>query len=250
MRLNSLKAIVKTALRGAAVLLLGAGVAPAQQTINLSAGPTTATLPDGNAVPMWGYACGAVVSTATATCAKLNPAATGWSPVVITVPVATTGSTSLTISLTNNLTFGANSVPTSLTIVGQLGGGLGTTATSTPSPAHGAQSVTWPIVDPTTTNTPPPQGNRVQSFSTEVAAGATTALTWASLRPGTYLIESGTHPSIQGPWDCMESWWSPPRRWEPRRAPPIQRQEQRRLLPTTPKFRCSSVKSTRCRTTL
>src|SRR5580704_10755212 len=142
MRLNSLKAIVKTALRGAAVLLLGAGVAPAQQTINLSAGATTATLPDGSAVPMWGYACGAVVSTATATCAKLNPAATGWSPVVITVPVATTGST---------------------------------------SPTHGAQSVTWPIVDPTTTNTPPPQGNRVQSFSTEVAAGATTALTWASL---------------------------------------------------------------------
>jgi hypothetical protein len=198
MRLNSLKAIVKTALRGAAVLLLGAGVAPAQQTINLSAGPTTATLPDGSAVPMWGYACGAVVSTATATCAKLNPAATGWSPVVITVPVATTGSTSLTISLTNNLTFGANKIPTSLTIVGQLGGGLGTGATSTPSPTHGAQSVTWPIVDPTTTNTPPPQGNRVQSFSTEVAAGATTALTWASLRPGTYLIESGTHPSIQG----------------------------------------------------
>jgi len=43
----------------------------------------------------------------------------------------------------------------------------------------------------------------VQSFSTEVLAGATTAtpLTWpaATLRPGTYLIESGTHPSIQGP---------------------------------------------------
>ena len=43
------------------------------------------------------------------------------------------------------------------------------------------------------------QGVRVQSFSTEVAAGATTALTWKALRPGTYLIESGTHPSIQGP---------------------------------------------------
>jgi hypothetical protein len=39
----------------------------------------------------------------------------------------------------------------------------------------------------------------VQSFSTEVAAGATTALTWSNLLPGTYLIESGTHPSIQGP---------------------------------------------------
>ena len=43
------------------------------------------------------------------------------------------------------------------------------------------------------------QGPRVQSFSTEVAAGATTSLTWTAPRPGTYLIESGTHPSIQGP---------------------------------------------------
>src|SRR5207249_3524620 len=55
-------------------------------------------------------------------------------------------------------------------------------------------------VDGGTTGTPPAQGPRVQSFSTEVAAGATaTALTWTALRPGTYLIESGTHPSIQGP---------------------------------------------------
>src|SRR5438309_339874 len=46
---------------------------------------------------------------------------------------------------------------------------------------------------------PPTQGTRVQSFSTEVAAGATTSLTWTAPRPGTYLLESGTHPSIQGP---------------------------------------------------
>jgi FtsP/CotA-like multicopper oxidase with cupredoxin domain len=36
-------------------------------------------------------------------------------------------------------------------------------------------------------------------MATEVAAGATTALTWAALKPGTYLLESGTHPSIQVP---------------------------------------------------
>ena len=29
--------------------------------------------------------------------------------------------------------------------------------------------------------------------------GKTTTLTWTSLRPGTYLLESGTHPSIQVP---------------------------------------------------
>src|SRR6266550_4339445 len=136
---------------------------------------------------------------AAAACAALNPASAavgGWSPVVITVP---TGQ-GLTVNLTNSLSFAGGSIPTSLVIVGQLGGGLGTTATSTSSPDHSnAQSVTWPIADPGTIGTPPAQGPRVQSFSTEVAAGATTALTWAALRPGTYLIESGTHPSIQSP---------------------------------------------------
>src|SRR5207253_7835470 len=64
---------------------------------------------------------------------------------------------------------------------------------------------TWPIAGPGASATPPPQGPRVQSFSKEVAAvaaGSTTpatALTWNNLRPGTYLLESGTHPSIQVP---------------------------------------------------
>ena len=98
-------------------------------------------------------------------------------------------------------------------IVGQVGGGLGSARTTTPSPDHtNAQGcVTWFIADPTNTPPgipcttdasgaqPPSQGPRVQSFSTEVAAGATTALTWSALRPGTYLLESGTHPSIQVP---------------------------------------------------
>ena len=198
MRFNHPKATLRTTALAVLVLLLGASWAVAQQQINLTAGPTTITMPDGASVPMWGYSCGAVVTGSTATCAKSNPTAAGWSPVVITVP---TGQT-LQINLTNSLTFGGNSVPTSLTIVGQLGGGLGTAATTTPSPAHAVQTLTWPAssTDPTDpTNTPPPQEARVQSFSTEVAAGATTALTWTTPRPGTYLLESGTHPSIQGP---------------------------------------------------
>ncbi len=210
MRLNSLKAIVKTAVRGASVLLLGAGVASAQQQINLTAGSSTTILPDGSSVPMWGYSCGTAVAGSTATCAKLNTGATGWSPVVLTVPANTAGTTSLTINLTNNLVFtagtGTNGVPTSLMIVGQLGGGLGTPGGFTDPPDHTkSQTVTWPIADPGTAGTAPTQGSRVQSFGTEVAAvpvGSTTpptALTWANLKPGTYLFESGTHPSIQGP---------------------------------------------------
>src|SRR5467141_3720743 len=209
MRTNNFKAILRAALRVVCILPFAAAAAFGQQQVNLTAGPATATLPDGSVVPMWGYSCGTGVSGSTATCVALNPASAavgGWSPVVITIPTTATGG--LAINLTNGL---PSPVPTSLVIVGQLGGGLGTVtascngtatsgATCTPSPDHSnAQSVTWPIADPLTKGAPPAQGPRVQSFSTEVAAGGTTPLTWTALRPGTYLIESGTHPSIQGP---------------------------------------------------
>src|SRR5205807_3029453 len=188
MRSNNYKSVLKHAGLAATVLLLASGVAFGQTTVNLSVGPTTATQPDGTAVPMWGYSCGGV-ALGTATCSALNPAAntttanttstTVWSPVVITVP---TGQ-DLTITLTNNLTFAGGNIPTSLVIVGQLGGGLGTTATSSASPDHTkAQPVTWPIAGDapgvpvgttagSTLGTPPVQGNRVQSFATEVAVG-------------------------------------------------------------------------------
>src|SRR6266567_1455477 len=204
MRINYLGSILKTAVHGATVLLLGAGLAGAQQQVNLIAGPATATLPDGSAVPMWGYSCGAAATGSTATCAASNPAATTaavWSPVVITIP---TGQI-LQVNLTNSLSFAGGNIPTSLVIVGQLGGGLGTAATSTTSPDHtNAQgATTWPITGGPGA-TAPSQGPRVQSFSTEVPVSATaTSLTWGTvanpLLPGTYLIESGTHPSIQGP---------------------------------------------------
>jgi hypothetical protein len=189
MQFNQFKSTLKIAVQALTALLLGAGAAAGQQ-VSLTAGPASITLPDGSSVPMWGYTCGA---TTGATCAKLNPAAAGWSPVVITV---TTGQ-----NLTINLTINGNPIPTSLTIVGQLGGGLGSSATSTPSPAHNPQTLTWPASSNDLgdgANTPFPQGDRVRSFAQEVAAGATNSLTWTAPNPGTYLLESGTHPSIQG----------------------------------------------------
>jgi hypothetical protein len=230
MRINNIKAILKAATLALAALVLTAGVSFAQQQVNLTAAPTTTTLPDGTTVPMWGYFCGTAVTTntvPTATCAASNPASVStvatipstWSPVVITVP---TGQI-LQINLTNSLSFtptGSTTpyqIPTSLVIVGQLGGGLGTPgtgctsgATCTSSPDHtNAQPLTWPIagtgpgVALAGVGTPPAQGNRVQSFATEVAAGTMGSLTFGTatnpLKPGTYLIESGTHPSIQGP---------------------------------------------------
>src|SRR6266853_2464043 len=144
MRMNNLKAVLKAALRVACILPFAAVFAFGQQTINMTAAPTTTTLPDGTTVPMWGYSCAATpVAGSTALCAASNPTAAAagtWSPVVITVP---TGQ-SLTINLTNNLSFlppgssTANTIPTSLMIVGQIGGGLGSLAqrTTTGSPDH------------------------------------------------------------------------------------------------------------------
>src|ERR1700674_2398047 len=120
MRMNKIKAILKAALRVACILPFAAVVAFGQQTVNLTAAPTTTTMPDGTVVPMWGYFCGTP-----ATCAALNPASVSavatvpstWSPVVITVP---TGQ-ALTINLTNSLSFaagtGTNTVATSIMIV-------------------------------------------------------------------------------------------------------------------------------------
>jgi hypothetical protein len=206
MRFNTFSAILGTCGLASSVLLLAGGAAFAQ-SVNLTAGSASAVLPDGQSVPMWGYTCGTTAGpdvANTPSCVNSNPTAVGWSPVVITVPAGP-----LTINLTNNL---PAALPTSLVIVGQLGGGLGAPPTRTSSPAHDPQGTTWPGTLGTTgpgdaVFTPPPQAGRVQSFATEVATGATSSLCWGptctpatpALRPGTYLIESGTHPSIQGP---------------------------------------------------
>jgi hypothetical protein len=213
MRFNTPKTTMIKAVFAVTVLLLGTGVMWAQ-TVGLTATSQNAALPDGNLVPMWGLVCGTDATAATtsataaptggATCVAANSAANPpaitapWSPVVVTVPYLSTG-TNLTIALGNSL---PATVPTSLVIVGQLGGGLGVVAqrTAAPSPDHSTpQDTTWPIAASGPQFTPPVQADRVQSFGTEVAHGATTSLTWSNLRPGTYLIESGTHPSIQGP---------------------------------------------------
>ena len=67
------------------------------------------------------------------------------------------------------------------------------------SPPHTAQGqTTWPA-NGAATFTPPAQGSRASSFGTEVANGTLATLTWNNLKPGTYLYETGTLPSIQAP---------------------------------------------------
>ena len=204
----------------AAALLLAGGIAQADVNVTLTASPAAAALPDGQSVPMWGLLCG-TVSNGTFTysagadtnngaalpCTTMNGLAqTGsWQPPLITVPQGS----ALNITLIDNLSFAnANTVPTSLVIVGQLGGGLGNDRQTMPSPVHAPQGTTWPgTLGGTDTNagdavfTPPAQLDRVRSMASEVNVSDTggKVLTWSSLRPGTYLIESGTEPSIQGP---------------------------------------------------
>lgn len=199
--------LIRTVL-ASSIFLLASGVALADSVVTLTAAPTTTTLPDGQTVPMWGYACGSVSGNGVSCTAANGTAQTGsaWQPPLITVP----SGQALTITLKNNLSFatgsGSNTVPTSLVIVGQLGGGLGAAPARMPSPLHAAQGTTWPGTLGTTNPgdpvfTPPAQADRVRSFATEVAAGASANLVWKAnnLRPGTYLIQSGTQPSIQGP---------------------------------------------------
>ena len=93
-------------------------------------------------------------------------------------------------------------------IVGQLGGGLGHRPWRRLWVGlHGPQGTTWPG----TPGAPgacgdegtfcPPTVDRVRSFATEVRRVGTPHcdLDVANLRPGTYLIHSGTQPSIQHP---------------------------------------------------
>ena len=69
MHTNHFKAILKSTVRVLAILSF-ATAAYGQQQVNLTAAPTTASMPDGTVVPMWGYVCGTssnVDSSATAT---------------------------------------------------------------------------------------------------------------------------------------------------------------------------------------
>ena len=199
-------------------------------TINLTAERMSMSLRDGTPSPMWGFCPDATCPT---------PVTGAWSP---GPTIVATAGQALTISLTNKLP-----VPTSLVVLGQLGGGLGTPA-SMASPAHAGQnfqtftgnaqvngfcqSLTTNTVTATVCNAnlpcatgqqcafgvtapnpiagglpltppnafvPPVQGTRVRSFGTEVAAGGVQSLTWLNLKPGTYLYETGTMPSLETP---------------------------------------------------
>ena len=202
--------LVKRALLAGIALLATVGVAQAQNTVSLTAARQTALMSDGASVPMWGWVCSTTTAAVGATCTQTNGAAqtvpatgtsTLWQPPLIRVPAAVApATTGLTITLTNTLP-----VETSLVIVGQIPqaadvNGLGAPVRESGRPQHPAQTAsTWTIATPADPFQPPTQSARARSFVAEAAAGGSATYTFTNLRPGTYLIESGTYPAIQGP---------------------------------------------------
>jgi hypothetical protein len=191
-------------------ILLAAASASFAQSVTLTATPQTTTLPDGNPVPMWGWVCGnpdptKIAASGGATCGAMNGipqvGGTVWQPPLITVPAGG----SLSITLNNGLP--ATVSGTSLTIVGQLGTGTGSKGVGDPTResaartdgAHGGQTMTTWVSQTPAQFLPPAQGARARSFAQEAGPGGSVTYTWPPLKQGTYLIETGTYPSIQGP---------------------------------------------------
>ncbi len=126
-------------------------------------------------VPMWGYALCGTGATPPAGC---SGAVSVPGPALVVPP-----GEGLIVHLTNTLP-----APTSLVIAGQL-------------KQEGMQPVWFDPAGAAIFQGARPAGNtsaRVRSFDKEAAAGGGVATyTWASIKPGTYLYSSGTHPQVQ-----------------------------------------------------
>ena len=148
----------------AVTLLLGSAAAHAAVVdVKLRAVEGVTTMPDGRSVPFWGFSR---YSTATLTASTLPG------------PTITVGNgDTVRFTIRNDLP-----VPVSIMVPGQL---------FTP-PAK--------ILDSTAAAGLPAK-SRVRSFNAEVAPGQEIAAvaTFASVKPGTYLYQSGTNPAVQVP---------------------------------------------------
>ncbi|SNB47979.1 hypothetical protein [Geobacter sp. DSM 9736] len=161
--MNTLKKTVPAFLLGVAALLGSSGISIGAEYW-LRAQTFTKTMPDSSVVTMWGFAqC--TDGTYSSCGAPTSPGP------VLSVPPT---DAALTVHLRNALT-GPLVEPVSIVIPGQR-------ATMAPvkfTDGEGRQ--------------------RVKSFTTETPPDNSTTNTysWPSLRPGTYLYQSGTHPAVQ-----------------------------------------------------
>jgi hypothetical protein len=134
-------------------------IAHAEYIVYLRAEAKNVTMPDGIVVPMWGFARDSSFEAHDGDVTIPGP--------IITVP---SNENNLKIYLENNLP-----VPISLVIPGQQ-----------------LEASGGPVRN---------SSNRIQSFSHETPPGNTSPIIyeWEDFKPGTYLLHSGTDPSIQVP---------------------------------------------------
>lgn len=150
----------------AALVLLVAGSASAAE-FWLRAEQVDQTMPDGRVVPMWGFALDADQDFGT-----IDGTATVPGPALVLAP----GDHQLTVHLYNR------DIPDSVSVIipGQA------------APTDGIDP------NPQVVRNMDTQGNwRATSFTHNVLAGFQKDYVWTSIRPGTYLYQSGTHPAVQ-----------------------------------------------------
>src|SRR3982074_1122385 len=124
--MDSFKTALLAKVFAAAVFLTVFDASAANVSVNLTAQKMSTALPDGSTAPMWGFCA----TPASGDCSG------SWAPGPTIVAAA---GDMLTITLKNSLL-----VPTSIVILGQIGGTVGTPS-MVPSPPHNmAQPITWP----------------------------------------------------------------------------------------------------------
>jgi hypothetical protein len=147
------------------------GGSPNAADFYLKAAPMTKTMPAGGpTITMWGYVLCDATFTPLPGQAVQSPG-----PRLVVPP----GDAALNIHVFNGLpSAGAETSNTSLVI-----------------PELPASMV--PVWTDNTTGPRTSLSQRVRSFAAETLPGSSSVYSWTSLRPGTFLYESGTHPSIQ-----------------------------------------------------
>lgn len=164
----------------AAALLAMASAQAGAATVTLCAEAYTLDLPGAAGVAMWGYR--EVADAASCDAPPAGPRNRAAAP-VITLPA---GDSTLAVTLVNRL-----AVPTSVVISG-----------GQPLPVDGGAPVSavdliGPSCDPTAGPVADRLACRVRSFTGETEPGTTRTYTFDNLRPGSFLLQSGTHPQVQ-----------------------------------------------------
>ena len=224
MRSNNMKSTLKAAILAVTVLLLTAGMASAQNMVNLTASQQTTILPDGNSRPDVGMdlrhgrggsdggaTCTSLTYNTATGAAYLQTGGTTWQPPLIVVPYVA-GGTKLDHQFHEQPARRDFHCRFSVKWPGAAAnGGMGTPVREAgPRTDGGPWRSDRDDLDhgqPRHLHTTHARQARALLYFEKFrgcdgrrgASRTGQSYTWTNLNPGTYLIRSGTYPSIQGP---------------------------------------------------